>query len=129
MRYLIDTRSLSRAIRDDSSLLSRIVWHLGIDQIVVSVMTLLEIEYGLQRRRNAAASRVRDFVAQFQSIDFDHGDASTAGALRARMEAAGHPIGLIDTMLAAQALARRLTVITDNAKDFERVAELRVVEM
>jgi hypothetical protein len=57
MRYLIDTSSLSRAIRDDSSRLRRVVLHLGIDQIVVSVMSLFEIEYGLQRRRIA-----RDFA-------------------------------------------------------------------
>ena len=82
MRYLIDTSSLSRAIRDDSSRLSRIVLHLGVDQVVISVI-----------------------------------------------EAVGHPIGIIDTMLAAQALVRGLTVVTDNAKEFGRIAELRVVEL
>jgi len=129
MRYLIDTSSLSRAIRDDSSRLSRIVLHLGVDQVVISVMTLLEIEYSLQRRRITRAARIRDFVSQFQSIAFDRADASAAGALRARLEAVGHPIGIIDTMLAAQALVRGLTVVTDNAKEFGRIAELRVVEL
>jgi tRNA(fMet)-specific endonuclease VapC len=129
MRYLIDTSSLSRAIRDDSSRLSRIVWHLGIDQVAVSVMTLLEIEYGLQRRRIARAAQIRDFVSQFQPIDFDRADASAAGALRARLEATGHPIGIIDTMLAAQALIRGLTVVTHNAKEFGRISDLRVVEL
>ena len=129
MRYLIDTSSLSRAIRDDSSRLRRIVFQLGIDQIVVSVMTLLEIEYGLRRRRVARAAAIRALLAQFQSIDFDRTDANTAGALRARLDAAGNPIGIIDTMLAAQALARGLIVITHNAKDFARIDELRVLEL
>jgi len=129
MRYLIDTSSLSRAIRDDSSRLRRVVLHLGIDQIVVSVMTLFEIEYGLQRRRIARAVAIRTLLAQFQSVDFDRADAVTAGALRARLDSAGHSIGIIDTMLAAQALARGLTVITHNVKDFARIDELRVLEL
>ena len=129
MRYLIDTSSVSRAIRDDTEALRRAVWNLGIDQIVVSVMTVVEIEYGLTRRKLRSADVVRQFLAHFDAIGFDARDAAAAGRLRSKMEANGQRIGLTDTLIAAQALMRDLTIITHNAREFGRVNELRVLEL
>jgi tRNA(fMet)-specific endonuclease VapC len=129
MRYLIDTSSLSRAVWDDSGRLDAAVWSLGIDQIGVSAMTILEVEYGLNRRRFRRASLVRELLAHFETIEFDRDDAVVAGSLRARMENRGQPIGLIDTLIAAQAIKRGLTVVTNNARDFGRVDGLAVVEL
>jgi tRNA(fMet)-specific endonuclease VapC len=129
MRYLIDTSSLSRAIWDDSSRLRGAVWDLGIEQIVVSVMTIVEIEYGLSRRKIARANTIREFLAHFDALPFDAVDAREAGILRSRMETNGRPIGIIDTLIAAQALVRNLTLVTHNAGEFARVGGLRVLEL
>jgi tRNA(fMet)-specific endonuclease VapC len=129
MRYLIDTSSVSRAIRDDTARLRQVVWNLGIGQVGVSVMTVVEIEYGLTRRRLKNADVVREFLAHFDAIDFDSRDAVAAGRLRSTMEASGQQIGLADTLIAAQALVRNLTIITHNAREFGRVSELRVLEL
>ena len=129
MRYLIDTSSISRAAWDDSGRLDAAVWSLGIDQIGVSAMTILEIEYGLNRRRFRRASLVRELLAHFETIDFDRDDAVVAGSLRARMEGRGQPIGLIDTLIAAQAIKRGLAVVTYNARDFGRIDGLPVIEL
>ena len=129
MRYLIDTSSLSRAIRDDSLRLRRAVRDLGLEQIAVSVMTLVEIEYGLTRRKAARASAIREFLAHFDALPFEPVDARAAGVLRSKMEADGRSIGLIDTFIAAQALVRNLTVVTHNVAEFSRVGGLRVIEL
>jgi tRNA(fMet)-specific endonuclease VapC len=129
MRYLIDTSSLSRAIWDDSFRLRRAVLDLGIEQIVVSVMTIVEIEYGLSRRGIARANTIRAFLAHFDALPFDAVDALEAGVLRSRMETDGRPIGIIDTFIAAQALVRNLTLVTHNAAEFARVGGLRVIEL
>jgi tRNA(fMet)-specific endonuclease VapC len=129
MRYLIDTSSLSRAIWDDSSRLRGAVWDLGIEQIVVSVMTIVEIEYGLSRRKIPRANTIREFLAHFDALPFDAVDAREAGILRSRMETNGRPIGIIDTLIAAQALVRNLTLVTHNAGEFARVGGLRVLEL
>ena len=129
MRYLIDTSSLSRAIWDDSLRLRRAVWDLGIEQIVVSVMTIVEIEYGLSRRKITRANTIREFLAHFAALPFEAVDAREAGVLRSKMESAGRPIGVIDTLIAAQALVRDLTVVTHNADEFARVGGLRVLEL
>jgi tRNA(fMet)-specific endonuclease VapC len=129
MRYLIDTSSLSRAIWDDSFALRRVVWDLGIDQIVVSVITIFEIEYGLTRRNIRNARAVREFLGYFGAVDLSPRDAVAAGTLRSRMEARGRQMGVMDTLIAAQALVRDLTVITHNMREFSRIDELRVLEL
>ncbi|HTK98145.1 MAG TPA: PIN domain-containing protein [Pseudomonadales bacterium] len=48
---------------------------------------------------------------------------------RARMEVTGKPIGLMDTLIAAQALGRQLTLITHDTRDFARIPRLRVLEI
>jgi tRNA(fMet)-specific endonuclease VapC len=129
VRYLIDTSSIGRAIADDSWRLRSAISSLGIDQIGASVVTIMEIEYGLARRRVRQAKLVRDLLQLFHPVVFDEQDAAMAGSLRAQMEGIGKPVGLMDTLIAAQALARQLTLITHNTRDFARVPRLRVLEI
>lgn len=129
MRYLIDTSSIGRAIADDSWRFRSAISSLGIDQIGASVVTIMEIEYGLARRRVRQAKLVRDLLQLFHPVAFDEQDAVMAGSLRAQMEGIGKPVGLMDTLIAAQALARQLTLITHNTRDFARVPRLRVLEI
>ena len=129
MRYLIDTSSIGRAIADDTWRLRRAISNLGIDQIGNSVMTVMEIEYGLARRRVRHSKIIRDLLRLFSPVTFDEQDAATAGSLRAQMEGSGKPIGLMDTLIAAQALTRGLTLITHDTDDFARVPRLRILEI
>jgi tRNA(fMet)-specific endonuclease VapC len=129
VRYLIDTSSIGRAIADDTWRLRRAISNLGIDQIGASVMTVMEIEYGLARHRVRQASVVRDLLRTFRPVAFDEHDAAMAGSLRAQMERIGKPIGLMDTLIAAQALARELTLVTHDTDDFARVPRLRILEI
>lgn len=65
-------------------------------------------------------------MAEIPTLDFDLEAASTYGRLRARLEKAGTPIGPNDTLIASQALARGLVVVTDNVGEFTRVKGLKV---
>jgi len=46
------------------------------------------------------------------------------GALRARLEEIGHPIGANDLFVAAHALALRYTLVTDNEREFSPIKAL-----
>ena len=92
-------------------------------------MTIMEIEYGLARRRVRHSKIIRDLLRLFSPVAFDERDAATAGSLRAQMEGSGKPIGLMDTLIAAQALTRGLTLITHDTDDFARVPRLRILEI
>jgi tRNA(fMet)-specific endonuclease VapC len=53
-------------------------------------------------------------------------DAIAYARVRARLERAGTPIGPLDTIIAAQAVARELTLVSNNVPEFRRVSGLRV---
>jgi tRNA(fMet)-specific endonuclease VapC len=63
---------------------------------------------------------------QFEVLDFDRENARQAGELRTRLAAAGTPIGAYDVLIAGQALARALTLVTHNTGEFQRVPGLRI---
>jgi tRNA(fMet)-specific endonuclease VapC len=63
---------------------------------------------------------------QFEVLDFDREDARHSGEVRATLAAAGTPIGPYDVLIAGQAIARGLTLITHNTREFLRVPQIRV---
>lgn len=59
-------------------------------------------------------------------LPFDRADAEHAGRIRADLMRRGTPIGPYDTLIAGQALARGLVVVTANAREFARIDGLRI---
>ena len=59
-------------------------------------------------------------------LEFDEDDARCAGEIRDLLRRAGTPIGPYDTLIAGQALARDLTLVTHNTREFSRVSGLRL---
>ncbi len=57
-------------------------------------------------------------------LPLDDEDARVAGSIRAAMETKGKPIGAYDTLIAGQALARQLILVTANVSEFARVKGL-----
>jgi tRNA(fMet)-specific endonuclease VapC len=58
--------------------------------------------------------------------DFDQAAAAIYGEVRASLERQGRPLGPLDMLIAAHALSQRLTLVTNNAGEFERVPDLLV---
>jgi tRNA(fMet)-specific endonuclease VapC len=69
---------------------------------------------------------VENFLRPLTILDFVSADAATYAQIRARLERAGKPIGPLDTLIAAQAVARKLTLVSSNRKEFGRVPELAI---
>ena len=91
-------------------------------------VTLAELSYGVEK--SAARTRNRDalaaFTARLDVVDFDSAAATAYGVVRARLEQAGGVIGPYDMMIAGHALSRQSTVVTNNRREFDRVAGLPV---
>jgi tRNA(fMet)-specific endonuclease VapC len=93
--------------------------------IGVSIITVCELEFGAAKSgsaRNVAA--LQQFLAPLEIADFDRAASRTYGSLRAHLEAAGTPIGPLDTQIAAHALALGVTLVSHNLREFERVPGL-----
>ena len=67
-----------------------------------------------------------EFLVPFVILDFDQSAAAVYGSVRASLERKGTPIGPMDLLLAAQALSQQLILVTNNEKEFRRVAALRI---
>lgn len=64
----------------------------------------------------------------FESLEFNGEDAIRAARIRADLAKDGRPIGALDTLIAGQALARDLTLVTSNVRHFGRVPGLRLID-
>jgi len=69
---------------------------------------------------------VESFLRPLGILDFVSQDAAAYAEVRARLERAGTPIGPLDTLIAAQAVARKLVLVSNNEREFSRVAGLRI---
>src|SRR5438045_7641411 len=69
---------------------------------------------------------VEAFLRPLIIIEFTSQDAIAYAQIRAKLERAGTPIGPLDTIIAAQAAARELTLVSNNEREFRRVSGLRM---
>ena len=127
-RYLLDTNiCLYVARQQPPAVLARFA-RLAPGEAVISVITCGELRYGAVRsRRRAAAEAVLDELQTLVSVqDLPAAAASHYGEIRARLEAAGEPIGGNDLWIAAHARAAGLTLVSNNLREFRRVPGLRL---
>jgi tRNA(fMet)-specific endonuclease VapC len=63
---------------------------------------------------------------RFEILEFDAEDARCSGEIRAYLAKSGRPIGPLDVLIAGQAKARSLILLTHNRREFDRVEGLAV---
>jgi tRNA(fMet)-specific endonuclease VapC len=96
-------------------------------QIYVSSVVTFELWYGVAKSAHQVlnAQRLEAFLAgPIVLLPLEHEDARVAGSIRADLQASGTPIGAYDILIAGQALARQLTLVTANVSEFSRVKGL-----
>jgi len=98
------------------------------EDLFLSAVVVAELRYGADHsaRRRSNHSRTDALVEEIEPLDFDLRAAATYGRVRAQLEAGGTPSGPNDMLIAAHALSRGLTVVTDNTAEFRRVKGLKV---
>lgn len=96
--------------------------------LAVSAVVAHELYFGAYRSRKVAFNleTLRLLFADLAVIDLDREDARVAGEIRAELAGLGSPIGPYDVLIAGQARARGMTLVTNNVGEFARVAGLRV---
>ena len=128
IRYLLDTNICIFLIKSRSqALFDKVAAHRP-GEIAISSITLAELEYGVSKsafpERNREALRM--FTIPLEVAPFDDASAEHYGRIRCTLEAAGTPIGPLDTLIAAHALALNAVAVTNNTREFVKVAGLRV---
>ena len=97
-------------------------------QVALSAITVAELEFGVaaSKRQGDNFQRLERFLIDFEVLPFDRDAAKPYGALRKVLQTQGTPIGPLDFLIAAHALALKMTLITNNTGEFLRVPNLAV---
>ena len=129
MKYLLDTNICIYAQKRNPAILSHMkeAWQEG---IAISAITLAELEYGVQHsaspERNAIA--LAKFLSIVEILPFDSSAAIEYGEICSSLRKNGTPIGTMDMLIAAHGRSEKLTVVTHNTREFERVDGLDLVD-
>ena len=128
MRFLLDTNICIYIINNRPPEVRRIFEAQPSTECAVSVITMLELKVGALK--SPVPLTKLDLIDRFASpmtcLPFNDDDVAAAAALRAGLERKGTPIGPYDLLIAAQALSRGLTIVTNNETEFRRVPGIKL---
>ncbi|STZ63216.1 tRNA(fMet)-specific endonuclease VapC [Moraxella lacunata] len=125
MKYLLDTNAVIAILNADERFLTTLKQHKE-REIAISSIVLSELYYGAYKSQKTAQNLEKINLLPFEVLQFNSQDADKAGEIRATLERRGTPIGPYDTLIAGQAIANDLIVITDNVREFLRVDGLQI---
>ena len=125
MSYLLDTNICIYIINSrPANVLQRFhqerIGNIGISCITASELTYGVIKSGSEKNRLA----LEMFLAPLEIYSFDESVIWQYGEVRADLEKQGKPIGALDTMIAARALALNTILVTNNTREFSGVEGL-----
>lgn len=115
--YLLDTNTVSYVIKGDILRVRQRLARVPMAQVAISVVTEAELRFGVERRPEAKQLRiaVEEFLVRVTVLPWDSETAAEYAKLRAALERSGTPIGNLDLMIAAQALAEDAVLVTNDA--------------
>jgi tRNA(fMet)-specific endonuclease VapC len=127
-RFLLDTNICIYIRQNKPEQVLRRFRRLQPGEAALSVITFGELLYGAAKsaQRTAALERLRELIRLLPALALPESAAEKYGTIRAELESKGEMIGNNDLWIAAHALAAKLTLVTNNEKEFRRVRGLKV---
>lgn len=127
MTHLLDTDTCIGVLRQRPGMVQRLS-QLAPTDCAVSMVTVFELFCGLAKAQDPAKERqkVERFVSAILELPFDRAGAEAAANIRAELERRGTPIGPYDLLIAGQAVASGLTLVTNNVREFQRISRLKL---
>ena len=127
IRYMLDTNIISDLIRNPQGKAAARIAKVGEGNVCTSIIVAAELRYGCEKSGSKRLlDAVEDLLSEIEVLPFDVPADADYGAIRARLEAAGTPIGGNDLLIAAHARATGTTIVTANSSEFKRVRGLKV---
>ena len=127
MKYLLDTDTCIYALKRNESILRHLL-STAREEVAISVITEAELRTGAAKSSSPVKTLhlIENFLDPITILDFTSDDAIAYAGVRAKLERAGTPIGPLDTLIASHAVARKLLLVTNNEREFRRVAGLQL---
>lgn len=125
MRYLLDANILSDLIRHPEGSVAARIEAVGATAVCTSIIVAGELRFGAARRGSPRLSAlIEGLLARTAILPLEPPADRVYAELRARLAAAGRPIGANDLLIAAHALTLGLTLVTANTREFARIDSL-----
>jgi tRNA(fMet)-specific endonuclease VapC len=126
MKYLLDTNTLIAILNDRRSKPSKKLRRHDPVDVVTSSIVIHELYFGAFKSGRPIDNVARLDELQVPTLPLDREDARSAGEIRAVLKKAGTPIGPYDILIAGQAFARNLVLVTNNTREFARIGGLQI---
>ncbi len=126
LKYMLDTNIIIFTIKNKPPAV-RTAFENHYDQICISGITYMELIYGAERSSMPEKNLhvIEGLAARLDVLPYEEHAAIHSGQIRAELTRQGTPIGPYDQMIAGHARSQGLILVTNNQKEFERVAGLR----
>lgn len=127
MKYVIDTDWIIHGLRGEQRVVRKLL-SIKKDGLAISMASLAELYEGIFRSSKPAKDErvLQDFLSGVTILEIDQETCKDFGRQRARLRKDGHLIGDLDILIAATCIQHRLTLLTDNIRDFERIEDLKI---
>ena len=124
-RFMLATDTVSFVLRGQGDAAAQLTSRAP-SEVCLSAISLSELRFGADERRSKRLHHLIDtFTDAVEVLPFDAAAAACFGRVCASLQAKGTPIGTLDTLIAAHALALNLTLVTNNTKHFKQVRGLK----
>jgi len=127
IRYLLDTNTASYIIKGNVPRVRDHLRNVLMAEVGISAVTEAALRFGVARmpQPSRLALAVEEFIIRLDILSWDSEAAKQYAKLRADQEKKGEPMGNLDMMIAAQALAAGAILVTHD-RVFRRIKELTV---
>jgi len=127
VHYLLDTNMASYVIKGNVPRVRDKLLKVPMAEVGISVVTEAELRFGVARKPEAARLKlaVDEFLLRVEILPWDSAAARQYATLRSALEDSGNPMGNMDMLIAALALATPALLVTHD-RVFQRVKHLKV---
>src|SRR5882672_7378101 len=127
VRYFLDTNTASYVIKGNFPRVRERLLKVPMSEVGISVVTEAELRFGVVRLPEATKLKivVEEFLLRVEVLPWNSEAAQHYARIRAVLEKDGEPMGNLDMMIAAQAMAAEAVLVTHD-RVFRRVKGLKV---
>jgi len=128
MKYILDTNICIYIINKKPAKVLRKFERHPVYDFGISSITHAELQYGIEEseNKNTNQAALDEFLLPLTILPFQGKRlVKCYGEIRTALESKGQTIGPLDMLIAAHALSLDLTIISNNIKEFSRIANLK----
>jgi tRNA(fMet)-specific endonuclease VapC len=127
VRYMLDTNMASYVIKGNVPQVREVLRRIPMQEVGISVVTEAELRFGVARKPQVGSLQraVEEFLVRVEILPWESAAATHYAELRSSLEDSGAPMGSLDMMIAAHALAVG-AILVSHDRVFHRVKRLKL---